>query len=62
MMVSYVFLCAGQRQQEIVDVSGTKVQPRSKSLKYFRFGGMYIAATSPLCSVIKKRSLGKSVS
>ena len=29
-MVSYVFLCAGQLQQEIVDVPGTKLEPQSK--------------------------------
>ena len=42
--------------------SGDKTTTPVKKLKILPFwGGMHIAATSPLCSVIKKRSLGKRI-
>ena len=58
-MVPIVSLCAGQRQQEIVGVLGTKLQPQSKN---FELAGIHIAVPSPLCTVVKNRILGKHIS
>ena len=38
-----------------------RYNPRQKTLKTSVLGDMHIAATSPLCSVVKKGSLGKRI-